>query len=131
MRVTYLAPALLATTAVVSASASANANANAEPAVRTDITLIPVEGVSQEAVHLLVRRQLDLGGIIDGLKGLFDLLSPASLKNINLIITNLASVLNAVDVKQVRDLLELVEGLINSDAAGGLVDKLGDLLPVW
>jgi hypothetical protein len=124
MRFSTYAPILLLPTAIASAS----------PDVQNGVTLIAVEGVTQEDVHLLVRRQLDLGGIVgsigDLLDPLFDLLSSGSLKNINLIITNLASVLGNLDVQQTRDLLELIDGLINSDATQGLLDTLGSFLPV-
>ncbi|KAL3489233.1 hypothetical protein BJX62DRAFT_209782 [Aspergillus germanicus] len=124
MRFSQYAPALLLPASVI---------ASASPDVQNGVTLIAVEGVTQEDVHLLVRRQLDLGGIVgsigDLLNPLFDLLSSGSLKNINLIITNLASVLGDLDVQQTRDLLDLIDGLINSDATQGLLDTLGSLLP--
>ncbi|CEL03607.1 hypothetical protein ASPCAL04759 [Aspergillus calidoustus] len=124
MRFSKYAPAVLLPTAAI---------ASANPDVQDGVTLIAVEGVTQEDVHLLVRRQLDLGGIVDGigdlLGPLFDLLSSESLKKINLIITNLASVLGDLDVQQTRDLLTLLDELINSDATQGLIDTLGSLLP--
>ncbi|KAL2826163.1 hypothetical protein BJY01DRAFT_229891 [Aspergillus pseudoustus] len=123
MHISKFAPTLLLPTVVA-------ASANATPDTQNGVTLIPVEGVSQEAVHLLVRRQLDLGGIVDLIGPLLDLLSSDSLKNINTIITNAASLLNGIDVQQARDLLDVIDGLLGSDAAGGLLGSLEDLLPV-
>ncbi|KAL2865087.1 uncharacterized protein BJX67DRAFT_383085 [Aspergillus lucknowensis] len=137
MRLSSYAPLFLAAVALASASTApealpATVAAVDVPASR-DVTLIPVHGVSQGDVHLLVRRQLDLDDIVDGIRNLLEpilhLLKPASLQNINLIVTQLASLLNGDGASNTKDLVDSLNSALNSDVFMQLAAQLGPLLP--
>lgn len=99
-----------------------------------DISLVQVDGVSQDELHVFMTRALDIGDIVDNIKGLIepilDLIKPESLDNINTIITNLASLLGDGGAQDTKGLVGTISDLLNSDAIQDLTDQLGPLLPV-
>lgn len=99
-----------------------------------DLSLVQVSGVTQDELHDLIARALDLGDIVDNIKGLIqpilDLLKPQSLDNINSIISHLASLLGDGGADDTKKLVGTISDLLNSDAVQDLQDQLGPLLPV-
>ncbi|KAL3468990.1 hypothetical protein BJX99DRAFT_265626 [Aspergillus californicus] len=129
MRMLFLKHLLL----VLPVAAIASATPDASLGSRDDISLIHVSGVSQDDIHMLLARQLDVDGIVDGIQGLLDpllnLLRPASLQNIDLIVTQLASLLGDGGAAQTKELIDVLSQALSSDAFTQLADTLGPLLP--
>lgn len=101
---------------------------------RDEVSLIEIAGVAQEDIHLLVARQLDLDNIADSITGLLQpllqLLSSESLAKINTIITQAASLLGDGGAEDVKNLVNVIAGLLDSDTVKDLIDQLEPLLPV-
>jgi hypothetical protein len=117
--------------ALLPAAVFASAAPDAHPAaLEDDISLVWVSGVTQEELHLLVERQLDLSGILDLIGPLLDLLRPESLENINLIITQAASLLGDGGAEATKELVAFASDFLNSDAFQELADTLAPLIPV-
>lgn len=129
MHISRYLPLLVLPVAVVTSTVSETRSLD-----HHDISLVQVSGVSQDELHVLMARALDLGDIVDNIKGLIqpilDLIKPQSLDNINFIITNLAFLLGDGGADDTKDLIGTISNLLNSDAIQDLTDQLGPLLPV-
>ncbi|OJJ55504.1 hypothetical protein ASPSYDRAFT_34428 [Aspergillus sydowii CBS 593.65] len=117
----YLTAALLPATVFAIPAAEPELKAVSAPAT-----------ITTEDFHLLMKRQTDLGSIIgdltDSLGSIKELLSSDSLKNINIVVTQLASLLGDPTTKQIKSLVSTASDLLNSDAASNLLDQLPSLL---
>lgn len=135
--VQYLTQVLVVATAGL---ASASTPAFAELTTRSpdlaqdEVSLVEIAGIAQEDIHLLVARQLDLDNIADSISGLLQpllqLISSESLANINTIITQAASLLGDGGAEDVKSLVNVIAGVLDSDTVQDLIDKLEPLLPV-
>jgi hypothetical protein len=127
---------VVATAGPVSAStpAFADLDTHSPDLGRDEVAFIEIAGVAQENIHLLVARQLDLDNIADSITGLLQpllqLISSKSLANINTIITQAASLLGDGGAEDVKSLVNVIAGVLDSDTVQDLIDQLEPLLPV-
>lgn len=107
--------------ALLPISAYAIPAAEAEPAPYPNLDL-----------HILAERQLDLGNLLSDLTesigAIKDLLAPESINNLNIVVTNLALLLNQPTVNQTKSLIGTASELLGSDTVGNLLDQLPQLL---
>ncbi|KAI9376116.1 hypothetical protein BJX61DRAFT_491406 [Aspergillus egyptiacus] len=117
----YFTAALLPMTAFAIPAAEPEPKAAAVPATLT-----------VEDYNVLMKRQMDLGGIIDELTqaigAIRELLSPESLNNINNVVTLAARLLSQPTTNQIKSLVGTASDLLGGDAIGGLLEQLPALL---